>query len=230
MLMHRQPDNVSRLDYQLSPDEGADERDASIEFVVKAHLAMMGINKPRNLLWKSMYRAAAVSLDSYWQGRVMFAGDAADLVPIFGVRGFNRGFDDAFNLASKLSNVFREIAPESLLDSWSAERRAAWEFNVDNAMKSTEFMMPPSRGFELMRDAALSLANDHPALGSVINPRQSSIFVYENSPLTTKTADDSTFLSGSSCGAPLVECPLSSSNGKRVLLTRLISMSRCCCR
>lgn len=225
MLMHRQPDSVWRLDYQLSLEEDADEmlRDDRIEPIIDAHLAMMGINKPWKLIWKSMYRAAAVSLDSYRRGRVMFAGDAAHLVPIFGVRGLNSGFDDAFNLAWKLSYVLRGIAPESLLDSYSTERRSAWEFNVSNAMKSTEFMAPPSRGFELMRDAALSLAKDHPAIGSLINPRQSSIVVYENSPLTTRTADDSTFLSGPSCGAPLMECPLSSRDGKRVFLTGLMS-------
>jgi 3-(3-hydroxy-phenyl)propionate hydroxylase len=225
MLMHRQPDNVWRLDYQLSPDEDPDEmlREERITPVVEAHLAMMGIAKPWKLIWKSMYRAAAVSLDSYRKGRVMFAGDAAHLVPIFGVRGLNSGFDDAFNLAWKLGYVLRGLAPDALLDSYSRERRAAWDFNVTNAMKSTEFMAPPSRGFELMRDAVLSLARENPGLGSLINPRQSSVIVYENSSLNTATPDDTTFQCGPPLGAPLLECPLAAADGRTVFLTALMA-------
>ena len=220
MLMHRQPDGVWRLDYQLAPEEDSEEmlRDENIVPVVTAHLAMMGVTTPWRLIWKSVYRAAAVSLDAYRHGRVLFAGDAAHLVPIFGVRGLNSGFDDAFNLGWKLAYVLRGLAPEALLDSYSEERRRAWEFNVANAMKSTEFMSPPSRGFELMRDAVLSLAGDEPGLAALINPRQSSTIVYAGSPLTTPAVDD-TAAEGPALGAPLLECALEDAAGDERYLT-----------
>ncbi len=210
MLMHRQPDNIWRLDYQLHPDENPDEmvRPEKVVPVVEAHLAMMGSDRPWRLVWASTYRAAAVSLDDYRSGRVLFAGDAAHLVPIFGVRGLNSGFDDAFNLGWKLSAVLVGDAPETLLDSYSLERRHAWNVNVSSAMKSTEFMAPPSRGYELMRDAVLSLARTNPALATLINPRQSTAIAYDTSPLNTVTRDEASFRAGPAPGAPVVECPL----------------------
>ena len=219
MLMHRQPDGVWRLDYQLAPEEESEAmlRDEAIAPVVAAHLAMMGIAAPWRLVWKSVYRAAAVSLDAYRHGRVLFAGDAAHLVPIFGVRGLNSGFDDAFNLGWKLAYVLNDRAPEALLDSYSEERRAAWAFNVAHAMKSTEFMSPPSRGFALMRDAVLSLARTEPGLAGLINPRQSSTVVYADSRLNTAAvADDG---AGPALGAPLPECVLRDASGRACHLT-----------
>jgi 2-polyprenyl-6-methoxyphenol hydroxylase and related FAD-dependent oxidoreductases len=55
-------------------------------------------------------------------GSVLFAGDAAHLVPIFGVRGANSGIDDADNLGWKLGCVVNGIASDRLLDSYSDER------------------------------------------------------------------------------------------------------------
>jgi 3-(3-hydroxy-phenyl)propionate hydroxylase len=221
MLMHRQPDGVWRLDYQLAPEEDSEEmlRSENITPVVAAHLAMMGVDAPWRLVWKSVYRAAAVSLKRYRHGRVLFAGDAAHLVPIFGVRGLNSGFDDAFNLGWKLGYVLLGLAPETLLDTYSEERHAAWEFNVANAMKSTEFMSPPSHGFEIMRDAVLTLATSRPELATLINPRQSSTIVYEDSRLNTNTPDGASFGSGPPLGAPLPECPLRMIDGRSVYLT-----------
>jgi 3-(3-hydroxy-phenyl)propionate hydroxylase len=223
MLMHKQPDNIWRLDYQLHPTEDSEEmiREAKVTPVVNAHLEMMGIDRPWRLIWTSMYRAAAVSLDSYRCGRILFAGDAAHLVPIFGVRGLNSGFDDAFNLGWKLASVIAGSAPDTILDSYSEERRAAWEVNVTSAMKSTEFMAPPTFGYELMRDAVLSLAKDHPAVATLIDPRQSAAIAYEGARLNSVTRDESSFKTGPRPGSPPLECPLIV-NGKKRYLTNLL--------
>jgi len=224
MLMHKQPDNVWRLDYQLHPDEDSEEmlRDENVVPVIQAHLAMMNLKQPWRMLWKSMYRATAVSLDDYRSGRVLFAGDAAHLVPIFGVRGLNSGFDDAFNLGWKLAAVIKGDAPDILLDSYSEERRFAWQVNIANAMKSTEFMAPPSFGFELMREAVLSLAKDQPELATLINPRQSSSITYESSSLNSFSRDENKFTAGPCPGAPVLECILET-NGRPQHLTELLS-------
>ena len=76
---------------------------------------------------------------------MLFAGDAAHLVPIFGVRGLNSGIDDAHNLGWKLAMVARGEAPRPLLDSYSHERRRATRENHEQATKSTWFMSPPTR-------------------------------------------------------------------------------------
>jgi len=126
-------------------------------------------------------------LPSYRNGRVFFAGDAAHLVPIFGVRGLNSGLDDAGNLAWKLAAVIKEQAcgagAQQLLDSYSMERVHATRENLKYGAKSTEFMAPPHHGFALMREAALRLSTVDASVRSLINPRQSTPIEYVGSPL-----------------------------------------------
>lgn len=223
MLMHKQPDQLWRLDYQLHADENAEDmiRPERVTPVVEAHLRMMGIDRPWRLIWTSTYKASALSLDSYRHGRVLFAGDAAHLVPIFGVRGLNSGFEDVFNLGWKLAAVVegraKGRAGSALLDSYSEERRQAWEFNVHNAMKSTAFMAPPSRGYEIMRDAVLSLAATHPSLAHLINPRQSTAGRYEATSLNSTAPGDADFRAGPSPGTALPECPVVTNGGRRFI-------------
>ncbi len=184
VILHVQPDSVWRVDYQLRDDEDAEEalQDANVVARLQAQLDMMNVRAPWRMIWKSVYKALALSLDSYRHNHVLFAGDAAHLVPIFGVRGLNSGIDDAHNLGWKLAMVARGEAPEALLDSYSHERRRATRENHEQATKSTWFMSPPGAGFRLMRDAVLSLAADHPWASTLINPRQSSAHVYDDSP------------------------------------------------
>lgn len=185
LLMHRQPDDVWRIDYQLRDGEDAQEalQPEHILPRVQSHLAMIGEDAPWKLLWASMYNAKCLTLPSYRHGRVLFAGDAAHLVPIFGVRGLNSGLDDAANLAWKLALLLQGGAPEALLDSYSHERVQAARENIAYGAKSTEFMAPPDFAFRLMREATLRLALDEPAVRSLINPRQSAPVAYAGSPL-----------------------------------------------
>ncbi|MDB5956626.1 FAD-dependent monooxygenase [Ramlibacter sp.] len=185
LLMHRQPDDVWRIDYQLRDDEDAAEalKPENILPRVRSHLEMIGEHEPWQLLWSSMYNAKCLTLPSYRQGRVLFAGDAAHLVPIFGVRGLNSGLDDAANLAWKLALVLEGSAGDALLDSYSLERVPAARENIAYGAKSTEFMAPPDFAFSLMREATLRLALDEPAVRPLINPRQSAPIAHADSPL-----------------------------------------------
>ena len=155
--MHKQPDDIWRIDYQLRDGEDPDEavKPENVIPRVKSHLDMMGETGDWSPIWITIYKAHALSLESYRHGRVLFAGDAAHLVPIFGVRGANSGIDDADNLAWKLAFVVKGLASDRLLDSYSHERVFAAHENLSYGTKSTEFMAPPSFAFELMRQAAL---------------------------------------------------------------------------
>jgi 3-(3-hydroxy-phenyl)propionate hydroxylase len=176
ILMHRQPDDVWRIDYQVRDDEDPAEavKSENVLLRVKAHLEWMGEVEPWTPQWISIYNAKCLTLDEYRHGRIFFAGDAAHMVPIFGVRGLNSGVDDVGNLAWKLASVIRGEASDALLDTYSSERRAAALINIDYGSKSTEFMSPPNHGFDLMRQAALRLAGSTPQVRSLINPRQST--------------------------------------------------------
>ena len=185
ILMHRQPDDVWRIDYQIRDDEDPLEavKPENVLPRVQSHLAMIGETEPWEPLWISIYNAKCLTLPSYRYGRVMFAGDAAHLVPIFGVRGLNSGLDDAGNLAWKLARVVRGQSQHALLDSYSTERVHATRENIAYGAKSTEFMAPPNFAYRLMREATLRLAEGDAQVRSLINPRQSTPITYVDSPL-----------------------------------------------
>ncbi|MFM8766578.1 MAG: FAD-dependent monooxygenase, partial [Rubrivivax sp.] len=161
VLMHREPDSIWRVDYQLPPGETPEQalEPASLKARIDAQLASIGhAGVPWELDWSSVYSARALTLPRYVHGRIAFVGDAAHLLPIFGVRGANTGFQDAQNLAWKLAATVQGHAGPALMDSYSHERVAAAREIVEEAGKSTRFMTPPTQGFRLLRDAVLSLS------------------------------------------------------------------------
>jgi 3-(3-hydroxy-phenyl)propionate hydroxylase len=210
VLVHKQPDNVWRIDYQLRDGENPEQalKPENVLPRVQSLLDMMGERGPWAPIWITIYKANALTLEHYRHGRVLFAGDAAHLVPIFGVRGANSGIDDADNAAWKLAHVIRGLADERLLDSYSSERVAAAHENLRYGARSTEFMAPPSFAFDLMRTAVLSLAARHEGVRSLINPRQSSAIAYTASPLNAPQAATERWSAGPPPGAVLPECPV----------------------
>ncbi|WP_445004843.1 FAD-dependent monooxygenase [Halomonas mongoliensis] len=205
ILVHRQPDDIWRIDYQLGPDEDPEQavEEASIREKVSLIIReVMHESDDWELEWWSLYKAYTLALDDYRHGRVLFIGDSAHLVPIFGVRGLNNGLADAANAGWKLAWVLKGQAPDALLDSYSPERRGATLDVFANAGKSTRFMTPPSRGYRLMRNAALALAFHNDYASGFANPRQVTPYTYAESPLTL--ADDPAFAAGPVPGAPLV--------------------------
>jgi len=216
-LMHRQPDDLWRIDYQIPDEADLDEalREENVAAMITRHLAMIGEGHlPWKIVWISAYRAGAMTLDGYRHGRVLFAGNAAHAMPIFGVRGLNSGFDDAFNLGWKLASVVRGLSGAPLLDSYSTERVQAFHVNAESAIRSTEFMAPPSRGFWLMREAALALSHRHPGIAELANPRQTTAIGYPGSPLN---APSDPLPAGPEPGDPLPECPVPGPTGTAYL-------------
>jgi 3-(3-hydroxy-phenyl)propionate hydroxylase len=210
ILMHKQPGGMWRIDYQLQDDADPVEavKPEHVIPLVDAHLKMIGENGSWAPIWISLYKANALALERFREGRLLFAGDAAHLVPIFGVRGANSSIDDADNLAWKLALVVNGTADQRLLDSYSTERRFAAIENLRHGMKSTEFMAPPNFAFALMREAVLDLAVDHEAVRSLINPRQSSAITYLDSALNAGDSEDLHFNSGPRAGEALHSVPL----------------------
>ena len=203
VLIHKQPDDIWRVDYQLREGESEEEamREENIRARVGAILSDIGHTKPWELEWWSVYSANTLCLDDYRHGRVFFVGDAAHIVPIFGVRGLNNGLADADNLGWKLALVLNDGAGDRLLDSYSPERRGATLDVFANATKSTRFMTPPTRGWRLAREAALSLSLKHEFPRSLANPRQMQPYTYSESPLTPYRHRDADFASGPISGS-----------------------------
>ena len=205
ILMHREPHGIWRVDYQLPANETPEQALApeSMKARIDAQLAMIGhAGVPWEMDWSSVYSARTLTLPDYQQGRVLFTGDAAHVLPIFGVRGANTGFQDAQALAWRLALVVRGVSPEPLLASYSTERVAAAREIIDEAGKSTRFMTPPTRGFRLLRDAVLSLSLSQPFVGPLYHWRTSRPHEYSHSALNSPGDDNALFKAGPSHGAP----------------------------
>lgn len=211
VLMHREPGNIWRIDYQLPAGETPEQalEPASLKARIDAQLRMVGVEDPQwEMDWCSVYSARALTLPDYIHGRVIFTGDAAHMLPIFGVRGANTGFQDSHDLAWKLAFTVRGWAGDALLPSYSAERVHAAREIIEEASKSTRFMTPPSTGFRLLRDAVLSLSLKHEFVRPLFHWRTSRPHDYADSALNSRGDDDKLFRAGPRDGAPLANVRL----------------------
>jgi 3-(3-hydroxy-phenyl)propionate hydroxylase len=167
-LLHKQADDVWRLDFQVG-DQADHEEETRPENVARRVRAMLGDDLDFEFEWISLYRFQSRRLKQFRHGRVLFAGDAAHQMSPFGARGGNSGVQDADNLAWKLDLVVRGLAPERLLDSYHAERAQAADENLLHTTRSTDFIAPKSEMSRIFRDSALALAGTEPFARRLIN-------------------------------------------------------------
>ena len=193
VLLHRQPDGVWRIDFQLGwdADPEAEKRPENIMPRVRALLDASPFKGAEfSLEWASVYTFACQRMDAFRHGRVLFAGDAAHGVSPFGARGANSGLQDAENLAWKLAAVLREQAPDALLDSYAREREMAADENILNSTRATDFITPKSEVSRLFRDAVLQLARRHEFARRLVNSGRLSVpATLHDSVLNTADAD-----------------------------------------
>ncbi len=182
-LMHKQPDNVWRLDFQLGWDiDRAAELDP--DKIRDRVTGMIGPEIDFELVWTSIYTFRCCSMEAYRHGRIFFAGDSAHQVSPFGARGANGGIQDADNLAWKLAAVIQGAAPEALLDSYNNERKQAAMENIKNSSRSADFLTPRNPAHALFRDAVLDLVEEHPFARPMVNSGRLSVpCTYDGSPL-----------------------------------------------
>ena len=206
VLLHKQPDDVWRVDFQLGWDADPEE-EKKPERVMPRIRALLGKDADFTLEWVSVYTFACMRMGKFRFDRVLFAGDSAHGVSPFGARGANSGIQDADNLGWKLAAVIDKLASESLLDSYCIEREYAADENIRNSTRSTDFITPKSAVSRLFRDAALELAKDLPFARRIVNSgRLSMPSTYFSSPLNTQVEDD--FVGAMIPGAPAVDAPV----------------------
>ena len=166
-LLHKQPDNIYRIDLQLGPDADPDE-ERKPENVIPRIKAMVG-DRPFEIDWVSVYTFQCRRIDRFVHDRVIFVGDSAHIVSPFGARGGNGGVQDVDNLVWKLAAVLKGEAGTQLLESYNRERIHGCDENLRNSSRATSFMTPKSDMEKLFRDAVLDLASDLPFARKLVN-------------------------------------------------------------
>jgi 3-(3-hydroxy-phenyl)propionate hydroxylase len=189
LVMHPQPDDIWRIDWQLPPDADIDAERASGEFDRRVRAVIGDI--PYEIDWVSTYRFHQRLVKRLRVGRIFFAGDAAHALPPYGSRGMNSGIQDADNLAWKLALVLDGRADASLLETYHLERQAAARENLRITERTIRFMVPPNWLRRQARSVLLTLCSPVKSVrrrvdsGTMTEP-----YVYTESPIVQRSAQD----------------------------------------
>ena len=206
VLLHKQSDNVWRIDFQLGWDADPEE-EKKPENIIPRVKAMLGDDREFELEWASIYTFQCRRMKNFRHGRLLFVGDAAHQVSPFGARGANSGFQDTDDLMWKLALVMKGQAPDALLDTYDADRIYAADENIRNSTRSTDFITPKSKVSRQFRNAALQLARHHPFARKLVNSGRLSVPAFlVNSALNTPDAD--AFDGNMVPGAPMDDAPV----------------------
>ncbi|MCP4076876.1 MAG: FAD-dependent oxidoreductase [Gammaproteobacteria bacterium] len=218
-LLHRQSDDVWRLDFQLGWDKDPEE-EKKPENIIPRVKAMMGDDVDFELEWASVYTFQCRRMQRFRQGRVLFTGDAAHQVSPFGARGANSGLQDTDNLIWKLKLVMQQKAPQQLLDTYCDEREFAADENIMNSTRSTDFITPKSAVSKYFRDATLELSKRFDFARKLTNSgRLSDTAVLLDS--TLNTPDEDSFEGDMVPGTVMSDAPVVNQNAKQWLLNSL---------
>ncbi|MBS0315938.1 MAG: FAD-dependent oxidoreductase [Proteobacteria bacterium] len=211
VLLHRQADNVWRIDFQLGWQADPVE-EKKPENVIPRIKAMLGDEREFELEWVSVYTFQCRRMNRFNHGRVLFVGDAAHQVSPFGARGANCGIQDTDNLVWKLKLVMDGKAPATLLDTYSEERGFAADENIQNSTRSTDFITPKSAVSKTFRNAVLELAEHYPFARALVNSGRLSVpsWLTES---RLNTPDTEAFAGDMIPGAPMADAPVQAAGG-----------------
>lgn len=219
VLLHRQADNVWRIDFQLGWQADPEE-EKKPENVIPRIKAMLGDDREFELEWVSVYTFQCRRMNSFNHGRVLFVGDAAHQVSPFGARGANSGIQDTDNLVWKLKLVMDGKAPPTLLDTYTEERGFAADENIMNSTRSTDFITPKSTVSKTFRNAVLGLAEHHAFARALVNSGRLSVPSFLTGS-RLNSADADVFAGDMVPGAPMDDAPIETAGGARWLLQAL---------
>ncbi|MFE0087955.1 FAD-dependent monooxygenase [Streptomyces sp. NPDC058991] len=142
------------------------------------------------VLWSSRFRIHRRLASTYRRGRVLLAGDAAHIHSPFGGQGMNTGLGDAENLAWKLALVAEGSAPESLLDTYEAERRPLAREVLASTSSLTRLVVGDTPLARAARDRLFVPLMNRPLVQRLVWEQSSQLRIhYRNGPLGTRLTE-----------------------------------------
>jgi 2-polyprenyl-6-methoxyphenol hydroxylase-like FAD-dependent oxidoreductase len=207
-----------RIIADLGPSTGGSRVDPTIEEVQAIVDRRVGgpvkLSRP---IWLAAFGINERKVDSYRQGRVFVAGDAAHIHSPAGGQGMNTGMQDAFNLAWKLALVVQQKAKPAILDSYTEDRSPVAKQVLADSGRLTSIAMTKNPVLQQLRNLVAHHVLGFPAARHAMAERLSETFFgYPKSPLNSGSAAG---LNGPAPGDRIVdEKPFGSGNAPRFAL------------
>ncbi|MDR5699430.1 bifunctional 3-(3-hydroxy-phenyl)propionate/3-hydroxycinnamic acid hydroxylase [Agromyces aerolatus] len=149
------PHALRRFEFMLFDDE-PDELAADDAFIARLLAPHLPNPKQVAVLRRRVYTHHSRIASTFRQGRILLAGDAAHLMPVWQGQGWNSGMRDSTNLAWKLAAVVRGESEDALLDTYTVERRPHAKAMIDISVAFGRFIRPTNRLVAALRDSAAS--------------------------------------------------------------------------
>ncbi|WEL53773.1 bifunctional 3-(3-hydroxy-phenyl)propionate/3-hydroxycinnamic acid hydroxylase [Pseudomonas kermanshahensis] len=157
------PHGVRRFEFMVMPGETEEEL-GKPENMRKLLAKVLPDPDRVELIRKRVYTHNARLASRFRVKRVLLAGDAAHIMPVWQGQGYNSGMRDASNLGWKLALVVKGLAGEALLDTYEQERRDHAKAMIDLSVLAGHVLAPPKRWQGALRDGISWMLNYLPAV------------------------------------------------------------------
>ena len=157
------PHGIRRFEFMVMPGETEEELSKPENMAALIRKVVADPEKV-DYIRKRVYTHNARLASSFRVNRVLLAGDAAHIMPVWQGQGYNSGIRDASNLGWKLAMVVKGLAGDALLDTYTAERRAHARSMIHLSEVAGDIFAPTSRFGIKFRDAFVRTFNLFPAV------------------------------------------------------------------
>ncbi|ULP46942.1 bifunctional 3-(3-hydroxy-phenyl)propionate/3-hydroxycinnamic acid hydroxylase [Mycolicibacter virginiensis] len=154
---------IRRFEFMIHAHE-TDEQAEDPEFVAAMLAPFLPYPHDVDVIRHRLYTHHSRIAGAFRRGRLLLAGDAAHLMPVWQGQGYNSGIRDAMNLGWKLAAVVRGQARPSLLDSYDTERRKHARAMIDLSTMVGKVISPTNRRVAGLRDRVIRAASAVPTL------------------------------------------------------------------
>jgi 3-(3-hydroxy-phenyl)propionate hydroxylase len=154
---------IRRFEFMIHADE-SDEQAEDPAFVAEMLSKLIPYPDRADIIRRRVYTHHSRIAGSFRKGRLLIAGDAAHLMPVWQGQGYNSGIRDAGNLGWKLAAVVKGQAREKLLDTYDVERRKHARAMIDLSTTVGKVISPTNRRVAGARDAVIRAASLVPTL------------------------------------------------------------------
>ena len=157
------PHGIRRFEFMVMPGETEADFEKP-EYMAKLMRKVVSDPDRVDYIRKRVYTHNARLAERFREGRVLLAGDAAHIMPVWQGQGYNSGLRDACNLAWKLACVVKGLADARLLDTYGEERRDHARMMIHLSEVAGDIFAPESATAAKVRDAVTLLMNGVPAV------------------------------------------------------------------